>query len=208
MRTRHILLLSGTAMFFLIAAAGVISGQKNASGKTARAEDPDDLRITFGIPKSVYKVGELIPLKVEFYNRSKHSILLTKQIPGVNVEGSPVSVDVSVVSAVRRESWVSAQTLHPSPLPGLNDSVAMLDWWVLLEPRQFYGSTLIIDPSGFGLLGKPGMYKLRVELTSYGGYPPTIANRVASTEPNVPNIPYPVWSGTAKWESGWLQITK
>lgn len=191
-----------------VALVSASAQQRPISSRRPAAPDSNSLRITFAVPKKPYKVGETISLTIQFYNQSQDSILLTKQIPGVNIEGAPVLVDVSVINASGRQSSVAVETGHSATALGLSDITAMLDWWVLLEPRQFYGTTVNIDQSGFDSLKRPGRYKLRVKLTSYGGYPPSIANRLAEQEPKVPKVPYSVWSGSASWESPWFQITQ
>jgi len=193
-------------MLLTVALVPARAQQRPISERTRAVLDSNSLKITFAVPKKPYKVGEKIPLTIQFYNQSQNSILLTKQIPGVNVEGAPVSVNVSITDTLGRKSAVAVETIHFAPGPRLSDATAMLDWWVLLEPRQLYGTILNIDQSGFDSLKKPGRYKLRVKLISYGGYPPSIADRLANQEPKVLEVPYAVWSGTASWESPWLQI--
>jgi len=174
----------------------------------------DQVKVSFHIPRRIYKLGESIPLKVEFYNRGESPVLLTKYIAGLNIEGAPslvpVSVEVSVYDGAGRQSTkkLTAYSTPVRPDIGSGDVAAFLEWWVLLEPMQFYGETLTIAPHNFGSLGKPGKYRFRVKLTAHGGYPPSITEQLGNHNPVLPHTPYDIWTGKVSWDSGWVEIRR
>jgi hypothetical protein len=129
-------------------------------------------------------------------------------MPGANIEDGPVSLSVFVYDQAGHQSVAVTQTMEHVVGGNQGDVAAALDWWVLLEPRQLFGTVVNIHRSGFDFLKKPGTYKLYVKLRSVGGYPPSITDRLANSQPNAPEVPYNIWSGTASWESNWLRVVK
>ena len=140
-----------------------------------------EVELSLSVPRTTFRIGESIPVRVEITNRGKDDFLVGRHLnDGAYTNPSHTSI---ILSDASTGGGPEVQDLSELLTPK-----AVATWWLAIAPNHFYGVEIILHKSTNQLLNKPGRYLLRVEYASKGG-----------TTAAVPGADVPsstVWRGT------------
>jgi hypothetical protein len=162
-----------------------------SSELTVWAQTPigkDALLLRAQTSKERYKLGDIVPVRIEFTNRSEQTIKLGFAVQSETGEDLSILLEVLDSEGKRIKPRLE---YHLSPY-GLH---AGRDFWVTLKPNHFYGWDTSLNPFVYDCLNKPGVYQIRV---LYGYHPPNpeIANSNSDSGKGVGHETPPIFEGT------------
>lgn len=161
--------------------------------------EPNGATISLRLVQPQTKFGnkESIPLRVEVSNDGVQTLLVCREI---NFTGKFCSWDFDIRDASGRSvpRWRTAGDRvvgNPDPFPN-----ALIANWIALAPHYSYGTTIdLVDVLGPN--SKPGRYKLKASLTSYGPDSASVYNDLLHYPKELSELPYSGWKGTAETNS-------
>ena len=173
-----------------------------ALGLNQNTEKPDQgrghgLDVRLSLEKVEFSVGESIPVRVQVSNSGENPLLIGNSISWVD-GGSPVSRIEFELRDAQGHVLPRAFALIGDSFSGKkepNPGAAFLSSYLLLYPGYSLMTRVVVRPSLFKGLDKPGSYKLSAIYSSNGlSYPPTY-HEAGLNESDVMSLPFKSWSG-------------
>jgi hypothetical protein len=160
------------------------------SGKTANV-----ISLRLSVPHHTYKIGKPIPAYIEISNKGKETLLVCRDLT------SPCPCYLEFETRDHSGGWKSAADGPdgpPEPFPKV-----LISNWIALAPNSSYGKQTDVW-AAFESKPRPGRYKLRAILSSFGPNEDSMNNELRVYPEEVAALPYSGWKGEV--DSNWVWI--
>ena len=155
------------------------------------------------------RVGDSLDVRVEIWNVSSHPFFIKKAIYEPCGPSSPLSLRLELGPPLKSQKGIACagDCLEGSD----NFTTKMVNRWISLPPKTFYGTVLRMDPDFFPQLKTPGRWRLGGAYKSIGGlsstsclgpYPSPEETRQISA------LPYAAWEGEVETNSVWVEVLR
>lgn len=169
------------------------TSQLSLAGKTANV-----ISLRLSVPHHTYKIGKPIPAHIEISNKGKETLLVCRDL----TSPCPCYLEFETRDpAGHTRGWKTAADRTdgpPEPFPKV-----LISNWIALAPNYSYGKKTDVW-AAFESKPRPGRYKLRANLFSFGPNEDSMNNELRLYPKEVAALPYSGWKGEV--DSNWVWI--
>lgn len=166
-----------------------------------------DLKVKISVEKPVTVSGESLQLRVEIWNMGTQDVMVCKDFVSgpcdLRISFDPVAKVEHAISSGDCAPYIS--TAQP-PLPAEEFAKALVEDWVSIAPKHFYGGTIELDPKVHPELGVAGRYRISGIFTSGGLLGQPCYYRLKAFGKEVVKLPAESWHGEVETNSVWIQV--
>jgi hypothetical protein len=190
----------------ILAVLGLMLAPYGIGNARTRKEESNQIEVRISSKTKTIRVGETLELQVEIWNVGDKQLFIEKDIYQL-CSHSPLSLNLDL-----------GPPLEPGPGHGcagdcMDDPRAsfasrLVQQWISLPVRHFYGTVVHMDPDVFPQLKMPGRWRLRGEYKSNGDlsssfcvFSPTPLDRQLTQK-----LPYKAWRGEAATNIVWVEV--
>jgi hypothetical protein len=173
--------------------------------------DAGKLKVTIAADKTKIKAGESLVLRVQIYNIGSQSVYVATSFDGPENALSRLSVTLFrdgtlVDSGGVQRSAADYGRYRPEDLKKHPLANEFSKYWLVLRPGYAYGGQLVLDPTTFQTLSKPGKYEVRGTYSSSGFMSGGMNNPLATYIGELGQMPYQAWTGEVETNRVWIEV--
>jgi hypothetical protein len=158
--------------------------------------------------KKSIRVGEILEVRVEIWNLGSHPLFIEKAIYEPCGPSSPLSLRLELGPPIKPQEGHGCAS---DCVYGTKDSFArrLVNRWTSLPAKNFYGTTVAMDPDTFPELKTPGRWRMR------GTYKPSgdLSSEMCFDTAPLPDekeqikaLPYEAWQGETDTNTVWIEV--
>ena len=186
---------TGATLLFLVVLVFANVLICNAQSPEVTLNESPKVTAALSLPKSIYRAGEPIQVKLEVSNKGETSVLIANEI-SMSTTVQPSHVDFVLVDHRGNDVPAGFFALDSwGPKVVSSPGIAFLESFLVLRPGYSLTKVFKLDTQLFRGLSQPGTFSLYALYSSNGlSYPPALGV-IGVTETDVKLLPFVAWSG-------------